>query len=319
MRVFVNALSVRSIKLGHCKFSSGFSFGLVMAHTEPKTTTRYSLNQAAGDFPGRCASISAETNQEIMNMPNQNRTPQSNQKTTGATGREGTSAQRALETEAPIEGNASFGASEGGEGLGSLEGSSGVGGPQGSTSFGASENSSDFGTTESPMEKAKDTGKTLLEGAKATASEAYSSVADKAASTIEEKKAGLSGGLTTAAETVRRVSGTIGEGDSQAGLNEYAARYTETAAQKLEDAAHYFENTDLRGVARDIESFARRNPAIFLGSAFALGVLAARFMKSGPLPLANNIGTNDASETSGGRPGPREWENSGVETRPGAM
>ncbi len=229
-------------------------------------------------------------------MPNQNRTPQSNQKTAGPGSRQGSSAQRALETDASAELNAGFAASDSGEG---------------------SENSASFDAAGSPIEKAKDTGKTLLEGAKATASEAYSSVADKAASTIEEKKAGITDGLTTAAETVRRVSGAIGEGDSQGGVSEYAARYTETAAQKLEDAAHYFESTDLRGLAHDIESFARRNPAIFLGSAFALGVLAARFIKSGPSPLASNIGTSGLPELSGGRPG--EWENGGIEARSGAM
>jgi hypothetical protein len=252
-----------------------------------------------------------------MNMPNQNRTPQSNQKTTASSGRQGTSAQPALETDAPGGLNASFEGSDSGEGLGGMENSSSLGSDSSSTSIGGSGGSGSFDAPESPIEKVKDTGKTLLEGAKATASEAYNSVADKAASTIEEKKAGLTGGLTNAAETVRRVSGTISEGDSQGGVSEYAARYTETAAQKLEDVAHYFESTDLRGVAHDIESFARRNPAIFLGSAFALGVLAARFIKSGPLPLSSNIGTTGSSEISGTRPG--DLEHRGIEARSGAM
>ena len=37
-------------------------------------------------------------------------------------------------------------------------------------------------------------------------------------------------------------------------------------------------------MARDAESYARRNPAVFLGSAFVLGILAARFFKSSPVP-----------------------------------
>jgi len=32
---------------------------------------------------------------------------------------------------------------------------------------------------------------------------------------------------------------------------------------------------------RDVEHFAHKNPAVFLGGAFALGILAARFLKSG--------------------------------------
>lgn len=214
-------------------------------------------------------------------MPNQNRTPQANNKTTAAGSGQGTSAQTAPDRNTPPELNVS---------------------PD---------------SAESSVEKMKDTGKSLLEGAKATASEAYSSVADKAASTIEEQKAGLTGGLTSAAETVRRVSGTISEGDSQGGVSEYAARYTETAAQKLEDAAQYFDRTDLKGIARDVESFARRNPAIFLGTAFALGVLAARFIKSGPSPLAIDTAMSDAPELSPAGMG--EWENGAAEARTGSV
>jgi len=141
--------------------------------------------------------------------------------------------------------------------------------------------------SETAVDKAKDTAKTLLDQAKSTASDAYGSVAHRAASTVDEQKAGLTGGLTTVAETVRRVSGTITEGESQNQVTEKAAKYAQTAAQKLEDAAHYFERTDLRGIARDVEVFARQNPAIFLGTAFALGILAARFIKSGPSRSAN--------------------------------
>ena len=139
----------------------------------------------------------------------------------------------------------------------------------------------DFGDT---LDKAKDTAKTLLDKAKSTAGDAYEAVADKAASTVEDQKAGLTGGLTSVAGTVRRVSGTLNNEKSQNGMTEYAARYTETAAKKLEQAAKYFERTDLKGLVRDVETYARSNPAIFLGGAFAAGILAARFFKSSPTP-----------------------------------
>jgi len=35
-------------------------------------------------------------------------------------------------------------------------------------------------------------------------------------------------------------------------------------------------------MARDLESFARRNPALFIGAAFGVGFLVARFLKSTP-------------------------------------
>jgi NADH dehydrogenase/NADH:ubiquinone oxidoreductase subunit G len=123
---------------------------------------------------------------------------------------------------------------------------------------------------------------TLLSQAKTAAGDVYGTVADKAAATIDEQKAGLTGKLSGVAETVRRVGGTLHEGEADSSLSEYAARYTDTAAEKLESVAKYFDKADLSDIARDVETYARRNPAVFLGAAFALGIAAARFLKSSP-------------------------------------
>ena len=123
-----------------------------------------------------------------------------------------------------------------------------------------------------------------MDQAKTTAGDAYESVAERATSTIEEKKAGFAGGLTSVADSIRRVGDNLNQTGEQTPVTEYTARYSQTAAQKLEDVARYFDTKDLRGVARDLEGYARRNPAVFLGGAFALGVLAARFFKSSPTP-----------------------------------
>jgi len=48
----------------------------------------------------------------------------------------------------------------------------------------------------------------------------------------------------------------------------------------VENWADYVQQTDVRQMADRVESFARREPAIFLGGAFALGLLGARFLKS---------------------------------------
>lgn len=123
----------------------------------------------------------------------------------------------------------------------------------------------------------------ILTKVKDTASEAYSSVADGAAGLIDEKKGELTSGLTGIAQTVRRVSEAITGGEeSSEGLKGSASTYVETAAAKLEGVADYFDNHDLRAMAGDVQNYARRNPAIFLGGAFVVGVLAARFLKSKP-------------------------------------
>ena len=138
--------------------------------------------------------------------------------------------------------------------------------------------------TGAALDQAKDTAKSLLNQAKTTAGDAYDKVAEKATSTIEEKKAGLTGSLTSVADSIRQVGDNIGKTSDQTSVTEYSAQYARTAAEKLESVARYFDTRDLKAIARDTENFARRNPAIFLGGAFALGILAARFFKSSPTP-----------------------------------
>lgn len=123
---------------------------------------------------------------------------------------------------------------------------------------------------------------TLLSQARSAAGDVYETVADKAASTIDEQKAGLTGKLSGVAETVRRLSGTLHETEANDPVSEYAAKYTDTAAEKIDAIAKYFDSADIKEIARDIESYARQNPAVFLGSAFAIGIMAARFLKSSP-------------------------------------
>lgn len=124
------------------------------------------------------------------------------------------------------------------------------------------------------------TARSLVDHAKETAGQAYDAVSDKAVTKLDEQKSTLSEGLSSVADSVRQVGQNLGSSQSGTGLTEAAAKYSNTAAQKLEDVAGYFESRNVREMARDLESFARRNPAIFLGAAFGLGLLAARFLKS---------------------------------------
>lgn len=124
------------------------------------------------------------------------------------------------------------------------------------------------------------TARSFYDQAKETAGQAYEAVTDKAATKLDEQKTTLSGGLTTVADSVRQVGQNLSSSKTDSGLTETAAKYTNTAAQKLEDVAGYFETKSVRDMARDLEGFARRNPAVFFGAAFGLGLLAARFLKS---------------------------------------
>jgi hypothetical protein len=51
-------------------------------------------------------------------------------------------------------------------------------------------------------------------------------------------------------------------------------------ADQVDQVAVYLRDADVQRLARDVESLARRQPAIVFGAAFAIGLLGARFLKS---------------------------------------
>lgn len=65
--------------------------------------------------------------------------------------------------------------------------------------------------------------------------------------------------------------------DENAGV---AARYTEQAAHRVGEVADLIRHSTVDDVVGRVEGFARRNPEIFLGAAFGVGLLFARFVKS---------------------------------------
>jgi len=138
-------------------------------------------------------------------------------------------------------------------------------------------------------EKISSTASGILDKAKETASGTYDAVANQATSKIEERKGELSTGLKTLADTFRKSGSDLKNAQQKTPLTDVTARYSGVAADQIENVADYFERKDLRAMMRDAEGFARRNPAIFLGAAFALGMAAARFFKSSTPNNANSI------------------------------
>lgn len=59
-----------------------------------------------------------------------------------------------------------------------------------------------------------------------------------------------------------------------------AAPYIEKAADMLDRLSGSVRDTSLRDAVRATERFARREPLVFLGGAFIVGLLASRFLKS---------------------------------------
>lgn len=62
--------------------------------------------------------------------------------------------------------------------------------------------------------------------------------------------------------------------------NGTVAHYAEQAADRVERVADLLRHSSLDDIVGEVEGFARRQPELFIGGAFALGFLAARFVKS---------------------------------------
>lgn len=115
----------------------------------------------------------------------------------------------------------------------------------------------------------------------AVASQAYGFATQKATSVIDEQKMNLTHGLSSVADSIRQVGETLRGGDQPTGVANAAAQYSDTIADKVEQITGYLDRRDLNGLVRDVKGLAQSNPALFLGGAFTLGILAARFIKSG--------------------------------------
>jgi hypothetical protein len=111
------------------------------------------------------------------------------------------------------------------------------------------------------------------------AQQAAGQVVDQArqqvSSRLVDQKDRAADGLTNVAHALRQTSQQLREQDQQA-----VTGYIESAASQVERVSNYLRHNDLGGLIDDVEQFARRQPALFLGGTFVLGLLGARFLKS---------------------------------------
>jgi ElaB/YqjD/DUF883 family membrane-anchored ribosome-binding protein len=144
---------------------------------------------------------------------------------------------------------------------------------------------------EAKNQPVKETAKGFFDQAKNTVGQAYGTATKRATEVLEEQKETLAGGLTSVADSIKQVGENLNNPDEQNKITETAAKYTNSLAQQIEQISDYFEHKEIREMVRDVEGFARKYPAYFIGGAFALGFLAARFLKStSPKQLTQKAG-----------------------------
>jgi exonuclease VII large subunit len=112
---------------------------------------------------------------------------------------------------------------------------------------------------------------------------------ESATSQLGAQKDRATDGLGSVAQAVRQSTQQLR--DQQ---HETIAQYVEQAADQIERFATRLKDRNVGDLAREAQDLARRRPVLFIGSAFALGLLGARFLKSS----ADNARTS--SRTSAG-------------------
>lgn len=100
-------------------------------------------------------------------------------------------------------------------------------------------------------------------------------VKEQATAQLSSQKDRATEGLGTVASAVRQT--TQGLRDQQ---HDTVARYVEQAADQIERLSERLKNKDVTELLDDAQRLARRQPALFVGGAFALGLVGARFLKS---------------------------------------
>jgi hypothetical protein len=110
--------------------------------------------------------------------------------------------------------------------------------------------------------------------AKEQAKKAAAQVGEQAKTTVDSRMSDVAHELGSVAEAVRQTSYEIG-GESQT-----VSRYGERLAEQLDGISTYLNEKGVEDVLTDLQDFARRQPVVFLGGAFMLGIVAGRFVRS---------------------------------------
>ena len=98
---------------------------------------------------------------------------------------------------------------------------------------------------------------------------------ERATAQLTEQKNRAVDGIGSVTQAVRQSTQQLR--DQQ---HETLAQYVERAAGQVDRLAEHLRNKDVGDLFQDAQRLARRQPALFIGSAFALGLIGARFLKS---------------------------------------
>ncbi|HXE58454.1 MAG TPA: hypothetical protein VNK43_10680 [Gemmatimonadales bacterium] len=130
-------------------------------------------------------------------------------------------------------------------------------------------------TVRDAAREARDRAKQMKDRMAAELSRATGQVKERARATVDRGKGQVADQIGAIATAFQEAGARL-RGERQPRLAEYTDRF----AGQVDRAAAYLRSRAPRQMLDDVEALGRRNPAVFIGGAFALGLLAARFLKS---------------------------------------
>jgi hypothetical protein len=138
----------------------------------------------------------------------------------------------------------------------------------------AGSHSSDEASAKSSS-KAREGGRDLAQNVKHVADGVVDQARKTAEMQVSDNKARAVDRLSSVAKAIRKTGENL-RADDQDALTGYLDR----AATQVDMAAGYIRNRTVGQILGDVEGFARRDPALFLGGAFVAGLVGGRFLKS---------------------------------------
>ena len=154
-------------------------------------------------------------------------------------------------------------------------------------------------TTQEVTDKLGQTADTVQQQATNVANQQFTAQTKQATKGLES----VSSALNQAADQMRKQG------------QDTMATFADEAANQIDQLSGYLRQEDLHDMIDGVERFARRQPFVFLGGAFAVGMIAARFLKASRPDNANWGRSSDAGMYQYQNPWGRQY---GPQNYPGA-
>jgi hypothetical protein len=167
------------------------------------------------------------------------------------------------------------------------------------------------GTTGTPvMDQAREQVQRAADTTREAAGRAVDQAREQVMSQLSSQKDRAAGTLGGVAQAIRSTGEQL-----QGGEQAFVADYAMKAADMIDGFTQQIREREVDELIDQVENFARREPALLIGSAFAIGFMASRFLKSSTANITYTRNSTDRDYQGGIRRESYEELRSGLPRR----